>query len=146
MKKGTKHSDETKAKIRERAFKRGKLSPKHRAKVIRTLRFGSKAKGERNPGWKGGTYTHGGYVMIRMPSHPKAYANGYIKRAVLVAESIIGRNLLPNEITHHKNGVKSDDRPENISVMTAVDHNTITAKERWVRGDFKKILPHLKGG
>mgnify|MGYP001592277017 CR=1 FL=1 len=144
MRKGTKHSDETKEKIRERANQRGPLSPAHRSKVIRTLRFGSNAIGSKNPGWKGGTYEHEGYIMIRMPNHPKAYANGYVKRAVLVAEEKLGRSLGLDEITHHINGNRSDDSPENIGVMSAVAHNSITARERWVRGDFKKILPHLK--
>ena len=144
MKKGSKHSDETKQKIGNKARNRGKLSDEHREKVIKSLRFGTNAIGDKNPAWKGGTYIHGGYVMIRMPNHPKAYANGYIKRAVIVAENKIGRNLESYEVTHHINGNKSDDRPENIEVIHSVVHNSITAKERWIRGDFKKILPHLK--
>ena len=143
MKKGTKHSDETRAKIGEKARQRGKLSDAHRRQVIRTLLFGKKAIGPKNPGWKGGKSLHDGYVMIRMPSHQKAYANGYIKRAVLVAEKKLGRPLFKGEVTHHINGVKDDDRPENIEVLDAAAHNTVTAKERWLSGEMHQY--HRKG-
>lgn len=40
----------------------------------------------------------------------------------LVAEWMIGRALLPDEIVHHKNGDKRDNRPENLEVMTRSEH------------------------
>lgn len=138
MKIGSHHSNETREKIRLAHIGK-KLSIGHRKKVIRTLRYGPLFKGSANPAWKGGIVNHGGYVCIKMPEHPKAYQNGYVKRAVLVAENVLKRHLSREEVTHHINGIKTDDSPENIEVLSASQHNSITMKERWLRsGDPTK--------
>ncbi len=78
-------------------------------------------KGKNHFNWKGGQIIHEGYVFVLMPEHPKANSNkGYVKRARLVAEKKLGRYLYPGEIPHHKNGIKNDDRPENIEVMESI--------------------------
>jgi hypothetical protein len=40
-----------------------------------------------------------------------------------VLESVLGRKLAPGECVHHKNGVKTDNRPENLVVMTIREHS-----------------------
>ncbi|MFH2074385.1 MAG: HNH endonuclease [Pseudomonadota bacterium] len=82
-------------------------------------------RGENNPLWKGDNHQYqgkDGYIRIRSDNHTKA-ANGYIKRATVAAENRIGRLLLPGEIVHHINGIKDDDRPENLEAMSRLDHN-----------------------
>jgi hypothetical protein len=37
-------------------------------------------------------------------------------------EEKLGRPLLPGEVTHHKNAVKKDNRPENLEVVTRSAH------------------------
>lgn len=72
-----------------------------------------------------------GYFYIYMPNHPKAIKNGrYIAEHRLVAEKIVGRILNHNEIAHHKNGIKTDNRKCNIEVMTISEHNRYHAKLR----------------
>ena len=133
--KGAVLDEEIRNKIRKSHL--GKtLSKEHRDKVIRTLVYGQ--KGKDNKSWKGGISMHGGYVIIKMPEHPKSYQNGYVKKSVLVLEEKIGRHLMENEVSHHINGIKTDDRPENLEVLTASQHNSITAKERWLSGEMKQ--------
>jgi transposase-like protein len=119
---GRKASEETRKNI-SNSMKGRVLSPEHREKVIRTLRPGGKLS--ENGSWKGGITKQGGYVLVKIPGHPHSWENGYVKRAILVAEAKIGRPLAPNEITHHINHVKEDDRPENIEVLTSSEHTTL---------------------
>lgn len=91
-------------------------------------------KGKNNSHWKGGiTKGSDGYVYIRKPDHPRAKTNGYIKRSHLVAEKKLGRYLYPDEIPHHKNEIRNDDRPENIEVMTEFNHKSFHGKNRGVK-------------
>lgn len=64
-----------------------------------------------NPNWKGGLTRHkAGYIMTLVPER------GYVFDHRLVMEEIIGRPLLDTENVHHKNGVKDDNRPENLEL------------------------------
>jgi hypothetical protein len=81
----------------------------------------SKSKlGEKNWKWKGGRYTSpDGYVYILVPTHPKINnRRGYIAEHQLVMEKMIGRYLMPDEIVHHKNKIRNDNRPENLALVT----------------------------
>ena len=71
-----------------------------------------------------------GYVMIWNPEHARARKNGYVKRAVLVAEKKIGRPLRGGEVVHHDNEIKSDDSPKNLFVMTEAEHKRLHMKRR----------------
>lgn len=45
-------------------------------------------------------------------------------------EQQIGRALTRNEVVHHKNGDKQDNRIENLEVMTLAEHTRLHAKGR----------------
>ncbi|WP_081257740.1 HNH endonuclease [Bacillus wiedmannii] len=63
-------------------------------------------------------YENNGYIHVRK--------NGkYERRCRVVAEQKIGRKLRSDEVVHHINGRKTDDRPENLYVCTRNEHTTI---------------------
>ena len=101
--KGFKHTEETKAKFK--------------------LRVGSKASG-----WKGGKYKNSrGYVYIWNPNHPYSNNEGYVFEHRLVMEKHIGRFLIPNiDDVHHINGIKDDNRIENLQLLRHGDHTILT--------------------
>lgn len=64
-----------------------------------------------------------GYVRVSMPNHPMAGQRGEVLEHRLVVEREIGRFLYPCEVVHHKNRVRSDNSPGNLSLcIDAAQH------------------------
>ena len=81
-----------------------------------------------------------GYKYIYKPNHPNAINGGrYVAEHRLVLEDKIGRFLTNDEVAHHKNGDKQDNRPENLELMTFSKHSSHHAKER-LRNERKEFV------
>lgn len=87
---------------------------------------------ERSSQWKGGKYVDSaGYVHVMvdaLPSDSQTMARRltpqkYILEHRLVASVAINRAVLPSEVVHHVNGVKTDNRPENLFVIGRKAHS-----------------------
>jgi hypothetical protein len=77
-----------------------------------------KAVGSRNGNWKGGRRNQSdGYVMVYSPNHPCADVNKTVYEHRLVMEEKMGRILFPEEIVHHINGLRDDNRIENLMLF-----------------------------
>lgn len=73
---------------------------------------------------------HNGYVRIYFPDHPKSDSYGYILEHILIMECNIGRWLKKDEVVHHKNFVKNDNRIENLELMSRKKHSKMHMRKR----------------
>lgn len=92
-----------------------------------------KPTGSDSSAWKGGRrISSSGYVELFVPDHPRARANGYVFEHIIVLEKKLGRSLLPDEETHHKDENKQNNSPENLQSVTHMEHLMIhgLTKER----------------
>lgn len=72
---------------------------------------------EKNYFWNGGRMTDSdGYVLLKVPDHPHANNNGYVREHRLVMEARLGRYLLPSEVVHHKDGDRSNNDDANLDM------------------------------
>lgn len=95
--------------------------------------------GEKNWNWKGGiSRSHPlGYVYIKPPvGHPHVTVRGYVMEHRLIMEQHLGRYLTPEEVVHHINGIKDDNRIENLLLFPSVGaHCTFELKGRLLKPD-----------
>lgn len=73
---------------------------------------------------------NGGYILAYVPRHPNAHKDGYVMLHTVIMERAIGRYLKSDEVVHHINHNKADNRIENLMLMTKHEHRTMHMKER----------------
>jgi hypothetical protein len=123
-----------KERVGEKSLRWGKKhTAESRAKISQTrMERGVAQKGPNHSQWKGGRFlaNHYFYVMIGMlPEDQQKIAremrpkHNYILEHRLIMAMTLGRPLKPREVVHHKNGVKTDNRPENLALMAWDEHS-----------------------
>jgi hypothetical protein len=91
-------------------------------------------KGTNHHNWKGGIrHRPDGYIRI-------TGSDKYLHRQIM--EQILGRRLLPNENVHHLNGDNTDNRPDNLTILSNSEHRKLhceTQAKDELSGRFVKI-------
>lgn len=97
----------------------------HRGQEFQFQKDHGMNKGKDNPmfgkrawNYKGRLIDSYGYILIYKPDHPFADNKGHIREHRLVMEKHLSRYLTSEEDIHHINGIKDDNRIENLQLMT----------------------------
>jgi len=68
------------------------------------------------------TVSKGSYNYAVVPEHPNRSKNNYVLEHRIVMENYLGRLLESNEVVHHINGDKKDNRIENLEIHLHKEH------------------------
>ncbi len=91
-------------------------------------------RGKRNGNWKGGRHlNHSGYIDILNPDHTEKSKTYYILEHIWVWQKVHNKKLPDGYIVHHLNGIKTDNRPENLIAMKRNSHSPLSIVEPYKR-------------
>lgn len=90
----------------------------------------------------GSTYydEHNGYVMVRVEQHPLFPGKRWVARHRLRMAEHLGRKLRSNELVHHRNERKGEDRLRNLQIETRAQHAVTHHKGKRRSNDTKRKM------
>lgn len=77
------------------------------------------------PGWKEKARNNGGYIKVKYPGHPRADKRGNVLEHIIVWETAHNRKVPKGWIIHHLNGIRDDNRLENLVAMPRGRHSDL---------------------
>ena len=87
-----------------------------------------------------------GYILEWCPKHPYHYHNKYYLQHRIVMEKSLGRYLKKYEHVHHINGDKSDNKIENLKLMSKRKHQGIHNSLRIISKETREKMKKAKIG
>lgn len=94
--------------------------------------------GETNPAWNGGMVldVHGYLLKKVEKDYPGANCKGYIRNCRYVWQETTGEILKATDVIHHINGIRSDDKIENLQKYAShSEHIRIAHNGKTARGE-----------
>lgn len=89
---------------------------------------------------------HHGYIFVKQPNHPKCNNQGYVRKHRLVMEEHIGRYLEQDEIVHHINHDRLDNKIENLMILTPSEHSKYHGSLNVISEEGKRRISELHKG
>jgi len=100
--------------------------------------------GSNNPMWNGGISRQGDYVTVKIyqdnPMFIMADTRGYVMEHRLVVAQKLGRPLRKGETVHHINGIKNDNRIENLELWFTNHSHGVRVKD--ILADWVKLYDY----
>jgi hypothetical protein len=87
-------------------------------KTLRRFVNGHNNRRENKLNWKGGKFKKRNYVYVLKPDHPYCDKWGYVRENRFVMEEYLKRYLNPDEVVHHKNRIRDDNRIDNLELFS----------------------------
>ncbi len=95
--------------------------------------------GSDNNQWRGGrTPDAAGYILLKMRDYPSANSRGYVREHIFVWEQANGKAVPDGWHVHHINGIKDDNRIENLQAIPAWRHASLNLL------DWNKVIHNYK--
>ena len=88
-----------------------------------------------------------GYIYLYKPDHPNAYAGGTIMEHRWIMSQHLGRPLTKDELVHHINGDRQDNRIENLELTNRSEHKrihqTLCQPDNLTKEQLQYLLDHF---
>lgn len=85
----------------------------------------------------------GGYILVYKPDHHRTQKSGYVGEHILVWEDTHGIPLPDRWVVHHLNGIKNDNRPENLVGLSTRAHSLVLAEKAKRIRALENMLDYL---